>query len=252
MLDLLSIPSPPIQVLLADDNQAFLIYLASLLLPYSGIIVVGTASRIDDLLSLAENAKPDAVFLDVEMPDGNGFEIADKLYLLNPDMDIVYVTAFPEMAIKGFEVGACDYLSKPITVENLERSVKRLRRSHYLKHFHSKMSEFGTAIAIRTGSDTSFLNVGTILCLEKVGHNVIVNCVDGSCQTRESLDSIGHRLPPYFFRSHRGFIVNLCHVKKIQPLNSSSYELLLSNSNSTALLSKKRYAEFLHAIRDFR
>lgn len=245
-------PAGNIRVIVTDDNEPFVRYMIELLEPFPFISVVGSAFNAADLMVLAAAEKPDALFLDVQMPGENGFEIARRLYDIKPDLDIVYITAFPELAIQGFEVGACDYLSKPVTLENLERSITRLCKSQRRKTQELAASLQNEIITVKDLSGTRLIKMHSIEYIEKIGHLSVINGLDGPVNVRESLDSLDRRLKAYFFRTHRGFIVNLNRVKLILPLNGSSYELQFGFSPGTALLSKKKYPEFLGLIRDLR
>src|SRR5690349_2483060 len=118
-----------IKALVVDDEQLAREELCYLLGQAGGVTVVAQAANGPDALAAIEAHEPDLVFLDVQMPGLNGFEVARRV-LERPDVstEIVFVTAFDQYAIDAFQVDAVDYLLKPVDPERLEQAVQRARR----------------------------------------------------------------------------------------------------------------------------
>jgi Response regulator of the LytR/AlgR family len=111
------------KTLIVDDERLARRELASMLEPYDQIEVVGEAANADEAEKLVESLKPDLLFLDINMPGRDGFEL---LASLNPAPHVIFVTAYDEHAVKAFEVNAMDYLLKPIDPERLGAAIAKL------------------------------------------------------------------------------------------------------------------------------
>lgn len=117
-----------VKVVLIDDEHLALQYLEKVLKSYEGIEIVKT--YMDPLQAIGDirDTKPDIVFLDVELPEMNGIEIAEQILLHHSDTHIVFVTAYEYYAVKAFELNALDYVLKPVRRERLENTLKRIEK----------------------------------------------------------------------------------------------------------------------------
>lgn len=115
------------RAVLVDDEPLILAHLEKLLQEIKGIDVIGTYSNPHHALQWVEQNQPDVVFLDVEMPELSGIELAEKVVRLWPQINIVFVTAYSEYAVKAFELHAVDYLLKPVKRERLAETVRRFQ-----------------------------------------------------------------------------------------------------------------------------
>ncbi|WP_281274595.1 response regulator [Brevibacillus nitrificans] len=111
-----------------DDERLAIQYMEKILDGIEGIAIVGRYQDSVKALHDIPNLRPDVVFLDVEMPERDGIEIAEEISLLLPDIDIVFVTAYEEYAVKAFELDALDYVLKPVQRERLQKTLKRLQK----------------------------------------------------------------------------------------------------------------------------
>lgn len=117
-----------LRVVLIDDERLAIQYMEKILDGIEGIAIVGRYQDSVKALHDIPNLRPDVVFLDVEMPERDGIEIAEEISLLLPDTDIVFVTAYEEYAVKAFELDALDYVLKPVQRERLQKTLKRLQK----------------------------------------------------------------------------------------------------------------------------
>lgn len=115
------------RVILIDDEPIALEILASLLLDYRDVEIVGSYTHPFSALKEIEEVNPDVVFLDIEMGEANGLEIAESFMRNHYDFQIVFVTAYSEYAVDAFEINAIDYLLKPIQNHRLDKTIRRLR-----------------------------------------------------------------------------------------------------------------------------
>src|SRR5271169_5614415 len=147
-----------IRVLIVDDEAPARSRLARMLADFKDLEVVGEASNGLEALQSAESLKPDLAFLDIEMPELNGLEVAETWAGKGPT--VVFVTAYSEHALKAFELSALDYLVKPVAPERLAETVERIKKRKSgpdLTHLHQLVSklEEGRAqrrMAVKCGS----------------------------------------------------------------------------------------------------
>ncbi|BBH19047.1 hypothetical protein Back11_03920 [Paenibacillus baekrokdamisoli] len=113
-------------VILLDDEPLALRSLEHQLKRFSGVNIIGTFSFPQDAIAAAEKLRPDVAFIDIDMPEMNGIQVAEKLLIMDDSMSIVFVTAYEEYAVKAFELNALDYVLKPVQPSRLEQTVTRL------------------------------------------------------------------------------------------------------------------------------
>ncbi|QJD86253.1 response regulator [Cohnella herbarum] len=120
------------RVMIVEDEKPILDLMARLVGQHPSLTIVGTFTSSAAALAAYEEIKPDAAFLDVEMPRMGGIELADKLKAIDERVQIVFTTAYPQYAVEAFRVSAVDYLLKPVTPDAIERVVSRLSKNHAL------------------------------------------------------------------------------------------------------------------------
>lgn len=130
-----------IKTILVDDERFALVSLENQLKKHDDIQVEGAFTNIEEAFGKIEEGDIDVVFLDINMPKLNGFEVAERINNMNEYMQIVFVTAYDEYAIKAFEVDALDYVMKPITKKRLEITLNRIREKNILLKKSKKQKE---------------------------------------------------------------------------------------------------------------
>ncbi|WP_282940454.1 response regulator [Paenibacillus sp. RC67] len=115
------------KVMLVDDERLALVRLENMLGEYGDCKVIGSFSRAELAINHISEFQPDAVFLDIHMPGLNGLRATERIHTISPNTKIVYVTAYDEHAVEAFELGATDYLVKPLRRERLGQTIERLR-----------------------------------------------------------------------------------------------------------------------------
>lgn len=216
-------------VILVDDEYAARSGMARLLGAHKDIQILGEAEDVPRALRLLELETPDAVFLDVELPPGNGF---DLIQALPSHTRVIFVTAHTHHAPLAFEVAALDYLLKPVRPQRLAQTLDRLRRSLQPA---STDTDSGVPLGVRDHVSLSSGGKTTILPLDRI----IALCADGDF-TRFHLDqspsllmsySIGRyetMLPdPPFARIGRSLIVNLNRIEAMVSISRDETQLKL-------------------------
>lgn len=118
----------PIRVVLVDDEPHARRQMRERLSAHPAIVIVGEADRVKVAAELVQRAKPEVIFLDVQMPGGTGFDLLPLLGDLDPSPAVVFVTAYDQYALRAFEANALDYLTKPVSARRLAITINRLRQ----------------------------------------------------------------------------------------------------------------------------
>lgn len=156
----------------------------------------------DFFFELEDHQDADCIFLDVEMPIMDGLQIAKKIRTINTTIPIIFITAYSQYAIKGYEVQAFDYILKPVSLERLEA---------VLNNLSSLVIETDYLLLI----DNQKLQTNSIIYIEAQGHSCLFHLENKQIETKESLSNIGQLLPDSFVQCHRSFWINIDHVYQV-------------------------------------
>lgn len=214
-----------IRAIIVDDepkNRRILRQLLEKFCPQ--VTVEHEAGSAKEALEVIALSKPELLFLDIEMPYGNAFDLLDQLVPV--DFEIIFITAFDEYTLKAFKYSALDYLLKPVNIEELQAAVDRASKrihhksinqqlTHLLQNIQSNKSPL-SKIAVPTNDSYVFVSLPEILRLEARGNYTCIYTSDGSKHiSSRNIKQYDEMLPEkQFFRIHNSHIVNLEHVKK--------------------------------------
>ncbi len=244
------------RTLIVDDEPIARNILREELERIPGTSIVGEADNGLCALEMIRELKPDLVFLDLQMPAMNGFEVVSSL---RPPLPVVViVTAFDRYAVQAFETGAVDYLLKPVSEERLAKAVRRakglLGRPGQVADSLANISAITPQsdppvvtrrIVGRAGEEFHLLDTGEVLAFQADRELVWIVTAKQRFLATQNLRTLESRLnDPQFQRVHRNAIVNLNHVRKMAALSSQRWMITLSNG--TQITVSKRQA---HAIR---
>lgn len=231
-----------IKVLIADDESPARSRLHRMLSDLGGVEVVGEASNGLEALKAAQTLGPDLVFLDIEMPELNGLEVAEAWAGDGPA--VVFVTAYSEHALKAFELSAVDYLVKPVSPERLGETLMRVRKRKGpapLPKLQKLMTglEEGRAkrrMAVKCGSKYKVFDPAEVSAVVAKDHYAAI-LVDGhEFLVDDRLDALAKRLDPKkFLRIHRSAIINLDYLHELEREGDRRYFAVLSDSQRTRL-----------------
>jgi two-component system LytT family response regulator len=206
------------KTLLVDDERLARAELRRLLAAHPEVDVIGEAANADDAAAAIAQAKPDLLFLDIQMPGRNGFEL---LADLPRPPRVIFTTAYDEYAFRAFEVSAIDYLLKPIDAARLAQALQRLREPEpELVSRIQPTRRLGEddQVLLRDGDSCWFVRLREIQLLESEGNYTRVIFGTQRPLVPRSLNSLEERLDPQvFFRANRQQIINLRSVEKIEP-----------------------------------
>jgi two-component system, LytTR family, response regulator len=213
------------RTLIIDDERLARNELRRLLDNFPKIDIVGEAANADEALPMIENLQPDLLFLDIQMPGKNGFELLQAIEGKAPD--VVFTTAYDEYAIKAFEFNALDYLLKPIELNRLSEAIHRVEEE--LQHQtgeparspaepgHKTLGE-NDQVFVKDGEKCWFVKLGKVRLFESMGNYVRLYFDDQKPLVLKSLNALEDRLDPAsFFRANRKHIINLQWIEKIEP-----------------------------------
>ncbi|HKA23753.1 MAG TPA: LytTR family DNA-binding domain-containing protein [Candidatus Eisenbacteria bacterium] len=251
-----------IRALIVDDEELARDKLRRLLAEHEDVHVVGEAKDGDEAVDLLEKERPDVVFLDIDMPQKNGFEVLDAIGSSPPPPLVVFVTAFDQHAVQAFEVHAVDYLLKPFEEHRLRAALQRARERRegsvsiepllgVLAEMRSRQQQLegrllGDAyphrIPVREGQEILFVDLEDIDWMEAADNYVQLHSGRRVYMVRETLAAMEARLDPKrFTRIHRGAIVNDRKVRSLRPQASGDLEAVLRDG--TALPVSRTYRE---------
>src|SRR3990172_4431002 len=160
------------KALIVDDERLARVELKRLLSPYKEINVVGEAVNADDAITKINDLNPDLIFLDIQMPGKNGFELLEDL---DKVPTVIFTTAYDEYALKAFEYNAMDYLLKPIEPKRLEDTVKKLiekNRKETLFSSEKPVLAEDDQVFVKDGERCWFVKLASVKLLESEGNYV--------------------------------------------------------------------------------
>lgn len=230
------------RVIIADDESLARDKLRLMLASEPGVSVIAECQSGEETVHALNIYKSDLMFLDVRMPDLDGFDVLNKVP--GPNMPlVVFTTAYDRHAIKAFEAHALDYLLKPFDHERLHQAVERAynelekantraetqRILQYLSETRQHLTT-GRRLIVRAGGRVVFLSVDEIDWVEAAANYVRIYVGKQSYLLRRGIGEIAERLnQPEFIRIHRSVIVNAHKIKELQPVNSGEYIVVLKD-----------------------
>jgi two-component system LytT family response regulator len=202
--------------------------------------VVGECSSGEEALGEIRVANPDLLFLDVQMPECDGFDVLELLGRNLPPA-IVFVTAYDQYALRAFEAGALDYLLKPFDNARFELALSRAKQRIRLGRDRAPKLE---RVVIKNAGQISFVKISEIDWIEAADYYACLHVGARSHLLRRSLSDLEEDLDPNVFcRVHRSSIVNLERVRGLKLTPDGEYEILLDTGTSVRL--SRRYRKQL-------
>lgn len=249
----------PVGAVIADDEPLARERIRTLLAAFPEVAVVGEAGDGNEAAAKVRDLRPSLLFLDVQMPEGDGFSVLEKIA---PEAmpAVVFVTAYDAFALRAFEVHAVDYLLKPFTRTRFNRAMnhvlKRLAQparsgieSEIVSLLEAVRARRRTEerVAVRTGEAVYFVRIADIEWLEAAGNYVKIHAGGQEHLLRDTLKGFEERLDPdRFLRVHRSAIVNVDAIQRLEPWFHGEYAVVLRDG--TKLMSSRTYSERLRKM----
>lgn len=222
---------------------------------FPDINIVALAANANEGIRMIRQHEPDVIFLDINMPGMNGFEMLQKLQPAK--FETVFITAYDQFAIKAFRYHAFDYLLKPIDSEELSLCISRLKENKRITESDARLESLvqqihhpdliPDRITVHSMNGITVIPVAGIFYIEAAGAYSIIYSKDqdkiiSSVNLKEYEDLLTER---GFFRAHNSFLINMAQVKKF--LKEDGGSIIMSNG-SRVILSKRRREEFLRLL----
>lgn len=220
------------RALIVDDERLARARLAKLLAAHPDVEVTGEADSVSAAEIAVARHRPDVVFLDIEMPGGSGFELLARGRV---DAHVVFVTAYDEHAVRAFEVGAVDYLLKPVAPDRLARTLERLRE---------RVEPPADSIALRNRAAVRVFPVDSVIMVQADGDYCTFTLRDGEPVSHKgALSRWAQRLGPGFARIHRKTLVAIAAIDRVEPSDGSTRQLFLRGRAEPLTVSRSRWPE---------
>ena len=248
-----------IRALVADDELLARKFIRRMLKQDSEVEIVAECSNGTEAVATIRKEKPDLVFLDVQMPEMNGFAVLDAVRLDHLP-EIIFTTAYESYAIRAFELHALDYLLKPFDQVRFKAALKYAKERFHSQQDDEKQIQIGTLlesiraqreyldrIIIRADGRITFLHTREIDWIEADDKYVHLHTGKSAKMVRQTLTAIESQLDPKkFVRVHRSAMVNVDRVKELQPLFNGEHSLILESG--TRLTLSRKYKDKLFEI----
>jgi two-component system LytT family response regulator len=238
-----------------EDERKSREFLSELLAHYCPQVeVVGDADSVEAAVSVIREQKPELIFLDIEMPQHNGFKLFE--FIPDADFDVIFTTAFDQYAVKAFEYSAIDYLLKPIKISKLVQAVSKVSerlakdtRRERLEALQDNLNKDFHKIVLPTQEGYQFLEVGDIIRCEADSNYTLFRLVNGEkVLVSKTLKHIEELLgSKEFFRIHQSHLINLRHMRKYIKGKSGQVEM---GDDSVLDVSVRRKAALLERIKN--
>lgn len=247
-----------IKTILIDDEERAINTLTMLLSTYvPEIEIVATCNNVPAGVIAINQHRPNLVFLDIEMPEYNGFELLS--FFRDVDFEIIFVTAYSEYAVRAFEISAIDYILKPVEVDLLLSAMERFQQKKLSNTMQDRLDmlkeniteEEVKRIALPMNDGLVFIELKDIILIEAEGSYARIITSNGSTlvvskRLKFFEDLLASRA--LFFRPHRSFIINLNYVKKYVKGESA----IVLDGQHIISLSRERKQEFESRLKELR
>lgn len=221
-----------IRACIADDEPPARRALEQLLARHADVTVVGSCGDGRAAAALIGAESPDLLFLDVQMPGGDGFDVLSSVTTAPPV--VVFVTAFDHYAVRAFEAQALDYLLKPFSDERFEQVLARARERLRTRDYDTLAARLGPPpLVVRDGTRTYVIAVRDIEWIEAEDYYARIHAGERRPLVRRSLASLLATLEPHgFVRVHRSAVVNLTAIRHVDALPSGDAEVTLAGGDT--------------------
>nr|WP_299385691.1 LytTR family DNA-binding domain-containing protein [Allomuricauda sp.] len=231
-----------ISAVIVEDSRLARNELKELIKKYPEVEILGEAENVDQGFELIQSQKPQLLFLDINMPEKDGFEL---LEMLDEVPITVFTTAFDEYAIKSFEYNALDYLLKPVSekrfAQALEKVKKQLLSASEASQAPQRLTEH-SQIFIKDGESCWLVKIGDISHFEIVGNYTRVFFEDKKPMLYKSLNQIEEKLPQHcFFRANRQQMVNTNFIASVVPWFNGKLKLQMGNGEEIEVSRRQSY-----------
>jgi two-component system LytT family response regulator len=224
-----------ITAIIVDDEELARAVIREMLRSHPEIEVLGECANGFEAVKMVSERKPDLLFLDIQMPKLDGFEV---LELIGSDIATVFVTAYDQHALRAFEVHAVDYLLKPVAPDRFEAALERAKQRlgapappvAELASAAREPGHFAERLVVKDGTRVHIIPVAKLDYVEAQDDYVALASLGKKHLKQQTISGVEAVLDPKnFLRIHRSYIVNLERVSKVEPYGKDSHVAILSD-----------------------
>jgi two-component system LytT family response regulator len=228
------------RAIIVEDEPFARVRIKKLLSDFPEIDIIGEASDGVEGVELVKSLEPDLIFLDIEMPELSGFEMI-KMLEIQPF--IIFTTAYNQYALDAFDTYAIDYLTKPIDIKDLKRSIDRLQQYRKGSDLSSRVNSLiddlgdvgGGKVEIRIDDEVRYLDSSDIIYIQSDDKRSKIYTREDCFSSNFSLSKYDKILNGSFIRIHRSYIINRDHVKQIIKWYRDQHKLVMNDRSSTEI-----------------
>ncbi|SHE79773.1 LytR/AlgR family response regulator transcription factor [Clostridium fallax] len=226
-----------LKVVIIDDEKIAIDELEYVLTQHEEVEVIGKYTSAKTAIDDMNELNPDVVFLDISMPDFNGFIAAEQIKEISEDINVVFVTAYDKYATKAFEIEAKDYILKPFSKNRIEMTLDRLLEKENNKSI-GRIKKVNK-IPVKKNNSLILIDLYKILYFVLKDGNTYIITKDEEYIIEETFYQIIKRVEDFnFIRCHRNYIVNLDYVTKILPYVNSTYLIKVKGNDEDIPVSR--------------
>lgn len=247
--------SQTINAIIVDDEPLARQSLKKALKDIAGITILEECANGFEAVQAVQRVRPDLLFLDIQMPKLDGFDVVELLG--NEAPFVIFVTSYDEYALRAFEAEALDYLLKPVKADRLKKAVARVRERLQVKEsqpFDTLLDKHRDSLGpldrvlIRDGSNVFIIPVEDIIYVEAQDDYIKIYTPEKSYLKTQRLSNLEKAVPPRrFCRIHRSYLLNIDHLKKIEPYTKDSRLALLKNGAKLPI-SRSGYSRLMERL----
>lgn len=243
-----------ISCIVIDDEQLARQFVCEYLEDFDQIEIIAESGRASEAIELIDKKKPDLIFLDVQMPGKDGFEVLENI---NHEPFVIFCTAYDKYAIRAFEKNTIDYLLKPLDKIRFDKAVSRAikRIENNDKNFERLIDEisqqqsqaFTSNLFVQKTEKLVNLSVPTIICLEASGDYTIISTANDQFVSSSGISKLATRLDPLvFIRIHRSTIININHLQELEKHSNGTLSVVMNNKKSYSV--SRSYAKTIRGM----
>ncbi len=233
-----------IKTIIVDDEKLARELIREYLSPYPEIQILAECRDGTSAIETINKEKPDLIFLDVQMPGCNGFEVLENL---DEIPKVIFCTAYEQYALRAFEVSAIDYLLKPYDQQRFDQAVERVLNRHVsldeitnkmitLMHTIRKEQAYGKRLFVKLRGRVVPVEISEIEWIEAQGDYTEIHAKQGSFLTGQNLSHLESLLDPkLFFRIHRSSLVNAEYIEELRRTDSGGYSVRLASGQELSV-----------------
>lgn len=224
--------------LIIDDEPLARVALRNKLEEHLEIEIIGEAGSVEDASAKIPVLQPDLLFLDIQLSDGTGFDLLNKIDFSGK---IIFVTAYDEFAIRAFEINALDYLMKPVSDKRLKDAIERLSFDGRIQQPKTEAKlDYNDRLMVMLRRSVNFIKVDTIIAVCASREYSYIHTSDNNeYLTSYNITEWENRLPEHnFCRIHRSTIINFDYILKILPNSTGTADVIMQDNNKSFTISR--------------